>query len=659
MSKVCHAPTVPVLCSSAHLVQKSSKLISLSEILSSLSPASLSECLAVLRRDINTHFIGFVLTQPLSITQVQNTDTCCTLIEHRLELFPAPPNSAALASRLDNLSEILVFLDTHLFGAVPSPQRAAFLKSFSKPLTSGILNHLLVPALPTSLSGLPKYLELLERAVKFEDEVLTRILFGPASGISTGTEFHHESEIKSWVEGIVSHYQKKRRMDILDQARGMFTAVSSDWHETFQVEWTTAPAATGVNGPTLPELDPAFGPPPASIANGANGASKEVEIEQIDDDGWGFNGDDDRTGEDTLPDEEVKGSRGENGSPPFTDQDAHTAEEVDDDAWGWNDEEDPEPTPMLKLEVPKGNGNGNAGRGASGDDPLWDAWDDAPPSPPTKKVVPRPATNLEKFSNKGKQGAKPPKIVTQPPEPGLHPVPVNTSTHVNPDHFPGPDAPTSLSRSWSSTVSTPSQQFQSIPPTPASVTVQPKSPKEFYSVSSGMQDILELVESVMLESCEFSRSTLLAAYLPAPNSASSNSSTSGDKPGSVILNTVPSILDLFRALYPMTLRLDLEGGNDFHKGARKGVTTEGIMKKALQFSNDCLYLEERIRELVPVSSPKPINTPTIIPSDVWTIDPGLGAKVKDAGKRVKVYGDSWYTKTIVRPLFPLYVSYGL
>ena len=514
-----------------------------------MSPTSLSEHLTMLRRDIAAHFIEFVLTQPLSI-QVQSTEAPSASIEHRLELFPAPPNSATLTSRFDNLSGILEFLNTHLFGAIPSPQRAVFLKSFSKPLTSGILNHLLISALPASLSGLPKYLELLERAVKFESEDLTRILFGPKSGAFIGTDIHPENEIKSWVEGIVSHYQRKRKVDIIGQARRMFTDISSDWHETFQVEWTVSvTSAPSANCSAFPESDPpssAAERPLTLAVNGTNCVDKEAEIEQVDDEGWGFDDADDGTDEaDAPPDDEAKEPLRVNASSSFTDPNAHAANEVDDDAWGWNDEEDPEPTRMPKPEAfSESKANGNAEGSAGGDDPLWDAWDDAPPSPPTKKVL-KPATKLEKFSSKGKQGAKPSKIITQPPEPKPIPISANTSTRLDPNYLPALASSTPLSSSWSSPSSTPSQQFQSIPPTPASIAAQEKAPKEFYSVSSGMQDILELVEGIMLESSEFSRSTLLAAYLPAPNPASS---TPGSTPGSVILNTVPSIFDLFRAL---------------------------------------------------------------------------------------------------------------
>jgi len=636
-SKVCRVASVRPFYLSMRLVQKSSKSISLPDILSSLSPTSLSDHLTALRRDITANFIEFALTQPLSIppptlrclpspnpcqSPSRSMDASFEPLEHRLELFPAPPNSATLVSRLDNLSGILEFLNTHLFGAIPSSHRAAFLKSLSKPLTSGILNRLLIPALPTSLSGLPKYLELLERAIKFENEDLSRLL----SGVSTGTE----NEIKSWVDGIVSHYQKERRVGILDQARRMFTDVSSDWHGTFQVEWTLAPA-------TQVEPPPVVDHPPGSTTNGANGVGLGVEIDQVDDEGWGF-GNDDRE-EDAQPNGETNESQRKNLPPALTDPNVH---EVDNDAWGWNDDEDLEPTPVPVLgssSETKENENGNA----RGDDPLWDAWDDPPPSPPTKKTVPKPATKLEKLSNKSKQSAKPPNIVTQPPEPEQAPI------RVNPNHFPAPASSVSLSSSWTSSSGSPeSQQFQSIPPTPASITMQPKAPKEYYSVSSGMQDILELVESVMLEASEFSRSTLLAAYLPAPDSGSSTSSGSGGTPGSVILNTVPSILDLFRALYPMALRLEHETAG----GSGKSVATEGSTKKAIQFSNDCLYLAERIRELLPASPPRSGNTPSTIPPDVWRIDTGIRGKVEDAGKRVKAYGESWFARTVVRHLSP-------
>jgi len=189
------------------------------------------------------------------------------------------------------------------------------------------------------------------------------------------------------------------------------------------------------------------------------------------------------------------------------------------------------PVPALgSSSKTKENGNGNAG----GNDALWDAWDD----PPTKKAAPSPRRNSRSCR---------PNIVTQPPpNRNRHP---RASTPITPlrqrlrchRQVPGHHRVRSPE----------SQQIQSNPPTPASITMRPKAPKEFYSASSGMQDILELVEGVMLESSEFSRSTLLAASIPAPDSALS------------ILSTVPSTLDLFRALYPMTLGLGHETEDGF------------------------------------------------------------------------------------------------
>lgn len=635
MFKVRHPIDILAFCSTIPLVQKSSKSVSLPEILYSVSPTSLSERLTMLRRDITTHFIDFVLIQPLSIAQAQSTDALLPSVEHKLELFPSPPSSAS--SRLDNLSEILHFLNTHLFAAIPPLQRPAFLKSFSKPLTSGILNHLLIPALPNSLSGLPKYLELLSRAVKFESEDLTRILLCPDSAV----DISPENEIKSWADGIVSHYQRKRRVDILDQARRMFTDLSSDWHLTFQVEWsvssTTSVPTTDVPAPPQPNAPSSSADHPPT--NGTTGLAKEPDVEPVDDQGWGFDDVDDGAG---GVDAEANEPPIENGLSSLAAQDAHTVNEVDDDAWGWNDADDPEPTPVPKPEVTR---NGDAESSAGVDDPQWDAWGDAPPSPPTRKVVPKPATKLERFSSKGKQGPQPPKIVTQ--------APISENVPLDPGYVTTPASSTSLSSSWSDATS---QQFHSIPPTPASVTVQTKPPKEFYSVSSGMQDILELVEAIMLESSQFSRSTLLVAYLPAPNSGSSASSASGSTPGSVILNTVPSILDLFRALYPMTLHLSLGTGGDSQKGSVKAAASESSAKKAIQFSNDCLYLEERIRELLPTPPLKSSNTSSTMPADVWTIDGGLHGKMEDASKRLRGYGESWFAKTIVCGLLLLFQS---
>src|SRR5690242_20042970 len=121
-------------------VRNTESSVTLDQILSSLSPAALSDYLSTLRRDLTAHYVDHILTQPFSVTTRGAA----------LHLTPAPPNTEHRIARLQNLSAVFDFLAQHLFPSLPQTQGPAFLRSLSNPVVTSVLNQYLVPQLPSS-----------------------------------------------------------------------------------------------------------------------------------------------------------------------------------------------------------------------------------------------------------------------------------------------------------------------------------------------------------------------------------------------------------------------------------------------------------------------------------------------------------------------------
>ncbi|KAH9951200.1 Centromere/kinetochore Zw10-domain-containing protein [Amylocystis lapponica] len=332
-------------------VRQSGTVIPLPSILSSLSPSSLASQLTSLRRDINTHCIEHLLKQPVMVVAGFAKDISGAL-EYKLSLVPAPPGASDVSARLENLASVLTFLHTHLFPHLPTPELSTFPRSLCKPLRTAVLAHVLAPSLPSSTSHLPAFLALADKAVAFEANVVGAVL-GDSSG---------EQEIKAWTNGVGMHYERRRRVDILERARSIVVR-AHDESRAFRVELEiraeredSAPASASAS---------AAGPEPESEA--AWGFDDEPAREApapapAEENGWNF---DDEV--DTEPEPE----------PPQTQQQPDDSGDPGD-AWGWNDDAE------AVEEVEE-------------DDPWGDAWDEKP-----QKAVPKPATRLEKFTAKGK-----------------------------------------------------------------------------------------------------------------------------------------------------------------------------------------------------------------------------------------------------------------
>jgi centromere/kinetochore protein ZW10 len=120
--------------------------------------------------------------------------------------------------------------------------------------------------------------------------------------------------------------------------------------------------------------------------------------------------------------------------------------------------------------------------------------------------------------------------------------------------------------------------------------------RETYLVSLHTRQTLAIVADVLREGNEFASSSMFSSVplLSLPS------------PGAVLLQSASAVVDLFRALSPIHL-------GKGHVG----------LAKAMQFSNDCLYLSG---ELAKLSSDE---------------------KLVECKEKLKILGDSWFDDTIV------------
>ncbi|KAF8892247.1 hypothetical protein BD779DRAFT_1670573 [Infundibulicybe gibba] len=345
-------------------VRQSDTVLPLPSVLSSISPTALAQNLTTLRRDLTTYLIDYVLKQPLSIS------TTFSQGDHALSHVPSPPNSENLTERLNNMSMVLDFLSTRLFSCMSESQLRPFMRSLCKPITTSVLNNLLIPHLPSSFHLLPAFLDLSKQAVSFEDRYIVGVL---------GNE-KNDLPIQNWAGAIGGHYERQRRQQIHDRSRALILSASNPG-STFHVEVELSPDIK------VPEVIPIqAGEDEAQEAGqedawGLDDPSPAAEprtpLEDMPDDGWGF---DDDIPEATELDPEVP--NGETEPDPA-------------DAWGWNEGDN------IDLDE-------------NIEETAWDdAWSEAPstsstssnprPAPAPSIVSPKAATRLEKLASKSKK----------------------------------------------------------------------------------------------------------------------------------------------------------------------------------------------------------------------------------------------------------------
>ena len=461
----------------------------------------MSNHLTILRRDLTTYFIDHVLKQP----------TCVLIypgyVKHKLSHIPSPPDVEIYTTQLQNLSAVLTFLSIHFFPSLPQPQQTQFTRSLCKPITTSLLNNLLIPFLPPSFNLLPPFLELVERAVMFEERFIVGML---------GNDIN-DRPVKAWSDGVCGHYERQRRTQILDSSRT--TIISSEnpadmFLVDMEVLSVTDSLAISIEAKEdVKEVikdefkDDAWGFD--DDVNSGTGSSFEVEA-----DGWGF---DDEVIPDSEPEPKIEQKPEELSPSPEIVNSEHEDEPDPSGAWGWNDNDDVEPIEEAEE---------TAWDDPWGDDPSSATHSRPPPAPSIAN--PKVATRLEKAANKGKKRpseafpkgspemSTPPSFNHSPTPLSLRPAP--TPLKTGPEHTP--------SRKQSQSGAT--QVY-----------------KESYLVSGRMKRIIHILEDVLNEGKHFAS----AEVFPISESASA--------PGKLILQAAPSILDLHAALYPVKFNKDL------------------------------------------------------------------------------------------------------
>lgn len=476
------------------LVRQSDTSLSLSSILASQSTSSLSNHLTTLRRDLITHFVDHVLQQPCTIS-LHSSPT-----EQKLTLIPAPSNTEQRTTRLENLSAVFDILSSHVLPHLPTSQSRQFLLSLCKPITRSILDHLIIPSLPSSFGLLPSFLELLKHAVSFEDKFIVGVLQGD----------EHDRAIKAWSDGVCGHYERHRRVEILESARAM--AIDPiNLADTFQAEITLVPVSPPpvVNQPDNDFEQDAWGfEEEESEEPEGTGATKDVE------NGWGF---------DDVVEPDLEESANSELLPIADALPAETGhmngdEEPDPaDAWGWNDDESLPPE----------------------EENAWDPWSDPLesseiPDPPKSTPVsapPKAATRLEKQASKHKKPLNgnsftnsPPMPFSTPPRPPQHAFPP-TSELQKSDKPPMPHV-------------APKHQTPNY--------AKPPIHKETYIVSGRLKRLVRRVEDVINEGKQFAASSLFST------------SQGSSPPGTILFQSASSILELYQALYPVKFRKEVE-----------------------------------------------------------------------------------------------------
>ncbi|KAF9815102.1 hypothetical protein IEO21_04799 [Rhodonia placenta] len=402
-------------------VRQTETILSLPSIVASLSSSALASHLSSLRRDITTHYVDRILKQPADVTITSNKVLTGTN-EHKLSVFLSPPDTAALPSRLQNLSMVFTFLDEHLFPCLPESERSSLPLSLCKPIRQALLNYLLVPSTPSSMHALPDFLALAKQARQFEEEYICSIL----------GDHDSEREIAAWTDGIGAHYERKRRAELLEKGR-LIVVAPEDESRVFYVDVPILAEQDIKSAQTVPDIKPKSIEEEAEVAWDfdddvpSEEPSEKLSEPMNEENGWDFD-------DDVEPESAVEAEPQPTESNASSDSTIAEQEQDPGDAWGWNDDDASETL----------NGDDTYE-----DDPWGDPWQDnaAKIQPQTNgsAAQPKPAKRFERLTSKGKgaQGTesppvKSPALIPPPPPTPLMPPPQNQPKPIQ----PRPSAPT-------------------------------------------------------------------------------------------------------------------------------------------------------------------------------------------------------------------------
>lgn len=471
-----------------------------------------------------------------------------------------------IANPLLGLETILRYIHQSLLPALPTMQRSAFSAALYQPVAESIISSYLRPSIPSSTAALPAFLLQVTNAVKL-DQMMREEL---------GFRWGKVPLVAEWAGDVGSHYEKRRREAVMLAVRELIEDPrDEDRGVGVRVKETVVQSQEGSDD--------------ASASPSVGSSSVVIEPPATDDEdgsAWDF---DDTPSTDVpsfttaaAPASEISEVESTEPQPPDTPANPYEEEEEVEDGWGFDDDIEPtsppppEPTESSVVSSDAATGPSSADQGDG-----WGFEDDVPQSPVLSLPNPssaKPARGLEKFSAHNKPGS-----AISGSSSGIAASPVN---------LPVP------------TISSPPRK---------KVPERPRE-QESYLVSSSAVKVLAMAEQALAEGRQLLRSDMFGK--------------DSSRRGQLLLAAVPSILDLYRALYPIahadTLGPTLETGVTYSAN------------EAMQFSNDCKYLSQEGQRL----------EREIAELDAQSAKTKLG----ETDERLKVVSETWFDDALDREI---------
>ncbi|EJD47988.1 hypothetical protein AURDEDRAFT_183735 [Auricularia subglabra TFB-10046 SS5] len=510
--------------------------ITLHDICTSIQRESLLSHLNTLRKDLAARLLEPILLSS-AVASVQSTAEL-----HILSLTSA----AGPSKHLESLTTILRFLHDNLFPHLPTQVASDYAASLYTPFASAVLQQTLVQHLPHTLAHLPAFLKYVRDAIAFESAIASD--FRVTNG--------RECLLAEWADKLPSYYEKQRRLQLLEEARGVFLAPGKD--ESVRVDAPRGADATNGHSSgegsfeAVPEPEPEKEKAADEFENSwdfdDDGADNPPAGGRKSTDSWGFDDDEEEVEVAIAPAPTPAPAPALSVKPP----DISVSPSEDDSSsngWGWDDDDDGDAAPIQTDTQTE----------TVDDDPWESAWADPapPPKPPASAppqtagfAQPKAASRLEKKLAKSRGGAL-----------GVPTTPLS----ANPVAHPHKSFASSQHQGFNSQPV--SAQAPPTPPVPTR-TVRKAPEKETFFVSRSAITALDVAKRALSEGKELAASPIFDEQTPT-------------RGGSALSQASSSVLDLFRALAPVKETPPFGGSSSL----------------ALRYSNDCQHLSHAARQL--------------------------------------------------------------
>ena len=435
-----------------------------------MSTDSVNLKLGALRKEIMLKFVDPILSRASAVA-IEETESGTSFSLQFAVLTVTPP--------LQNLTALTQYIHEKLILSLPPPHSATFPSQLYGPITSSIITLSLVPSIPSRISDVPPFLALVSNAVHLETDL-------EALGISLGPG--RGKVILEWSHNVGTHYEKKRREDLIQSVREIVMSHDEDGVGV-RVERVRMDEGSG-------ESD-AHTTPSSIASSGVVVDAPTSENVSDAESGWDFEDDPASPTSPVHTEQPVVPVLNVVVDEPVVDQ--------EEDGWGFDDD------PVVETPT-------DAIPPTTAEAGAW-GWDDPPLSPPPVISGPiKQATKLEKLAAKSRSisgGSATASPVLQP----------------------------SASHAQASPI-LPSRQLLA---NPNPIQPAPRKPKkaavpETCLISSVAKKVAEVAEQTFEEGQDLLQSQIF-------NGIRSESSTPR---GTLLLLTTPSVFDLFRALYPVT-----------------------------------------------------------------------------------------------------------